>query len=124
MNTRFNELASCLVIAAGGKSDKESILAEAVEYVKKQAKTIEELRVQNRELQSEASDLRAEKTELRQDKNYLREERDKYKKEVDRLQVELKRKRQKTDKTEDGGTVGMVIKSERKLGGRETEIQA
>eukprot|EP00177_Eucheuma_denticulatum_P007374 GFKZ01013416.1.p1 GENE.GFKZ01013416.1~~GFKZ01013416.1.p1 ORF type:complete len:564 (+),score=79.33 GFKZ01013416.1:242-1693(+) len=124
MNTRFNELASCLVIAAGGKSDKESILAEAVEYVKKQAKTIEDLRAQNRELQSEASDLRAEKTELRQDKNYLREERDKYKKEVERLESELNRKRQRTDRKDEGEAVGVVIKRERKLGGRETEIQA
>lgn len=89
MNTRFNELAACLVISAGGKSDKESILAEAVEFVKKQTTKIDELSRQNRELQSEARDLRAEKSELRQDKNYLREERDRYKTKLDALKSQL-----------------------------------
>lgn len=98
MNTRFNELAACLVISAGGKSDKESILAEAVDHVKKQAGVIAELQKQNRELLSEARDLRLEKTELRHDKNYIREERDRLKGEVERLVEELGgRKRQRVD---------------------------
>lgn len=103
MNTRFSELAGCLTISAGGKSDKESILAEAVEHVKKQATMIQDLEKQNRELMSAAQDLRAEKIEIRQDKNYIREERDRLKAELELLRSEQQsnpprgRKRQKSE---------------------------
>lgn len=108
MNTRFVELASCLTISAGGKSDKEGILAEAVDHVKKQANTILELEKQNRELQSEARDLRTEKIELRQDKNYIREERDRLKAELDALKAQLKREESKASEEEEerGGWKG------------------
>lgn len=121
MNTRFNELAACLVISAGGKSDKESILAEAVEHVKKQTAKIEELSRQNLELQSEARDLRAEKSELRQDKNYLREERDRYKEELDALKSQFGIKRQKTGVKEEDGTIVFVKREE--ANGIKTEVQ-
>ena len=98
MNTRFSELAKCLVISAGGKSDKESILAEAVEHCKKQAATIRDLERQNQELMSAARELQAEKSDLRRDKNDLREEGDRLKEELEALKAELNgRKRQKVD---------------------------
>lgn len=98
MNTRFGQLAACLDISAGGKTDKESILAEAVEHVKKQAAKILTLEKQNRDLLAESKSLREEKNELRQDKNYIREERDKYKVELDSLRADRHaRKRLKLD---------------------------
>lgn len=121
MNTRFNELAACLVISAGGKSDKESILAEAVEHVKKQKAKIEELSKQNGELLSEARDLRAEKSELRQDKNYLREERDQCKEELEALKSQLGIKRQKTGVKEEDATSTFVKREE--VNGRKAEVQ-
>lgn len=89
MNTRFQELARCLTISAGGKSDKESILAEAVEHIQRQAASIRELTTQNATLRSETKELRTEKNELRSDKNYMRTEVDNLRSESVRLQNAL-----------------------------------
>lgn len=125
MNTRFNELAQCLVISAGGKSDKESVLAEAVEHCKKQASTIRNLERQNRELISEANVLRSEKTELRRDKNDLREERDRLKAELDSMRGDHKvKKKQKLEpemKREDTPNRSAAKRSAEGGGGRKTE---
>lgn len=127
MNTRFSELAACLVISAGGKSDKESILAEAVDHVKKQAAMIAELEKQNKDLMTEAKSLREEKIELRQDKNYIREERDRYKTELEALNSEHKRrKRPKPDngvKEDDQLATSAKLKEER-VNGVKAEVKA
>lgn len=124
MNTRFNELAACLIISAGGKKDKESILADAVDHVKKQAAIIEDLEKQNKELLAEAKSLREEKTELRQDKNYMREERDRYKSELEALKADTKkRKRAKVENGLKSDDQLMKIKDER-INGIQTEVKA
>mmetsp|Transcript_8646 Transcript_8646/g.25986 ORF Transcript_8646/g.25986 Transcript_8646/m.25986 type:complete len:339 (+) Transcript_8646:81-1097(+) len=74
MNTRFSELALMLPRINNGKSDKESILAEAVENTRRQNNYVLELNMQNQALKTEIEELRTEKNELRADKVYLRAE--------------------------------------------------
>lgn len=125
MNTRFTELAACLTTSAGGKSDKESILLEAVQHVRKQDATILKLEKQNRELRSEVNDLRGEKNELRHEKNYTRGERDRLKAELDSLKSEMKgRKSQKAEsesKREDM-MIGSTKRNDNSANARKSEL--
>mmetsp|Transcript_5621 Transcript_5621/g.16732 ORF Transcript_5621/g.16732 Transcript_5621/m.16732 type:complete len:282 (+) Transcript_5621:67-912(+) len=74
MNSRFSELALILPRTTNGKTDKETILAEAVENARRQNNSILELNMQNQALKSEIEELRAEKSEIRADKQYVRNE--------------------------------------------------
>lgn len=122
MNTRFGELAACLEISAGGKTDKESILVEAVEQVKRQAARILTLDKQNKDLMAEAKNLREEKNELRQDKNYIRTERDNYKTELENLRAETQsRKRVKLEQPQSEHGARPKVKEER-INGIKAEV--
>lgn len=124
MNTRFSELAACLVISAGGKTDKESILAEAVDHVKKQAAVIEDLEKQNKDLLAEAKSLREEKNELRQDKNYIRKERDTYKADVEALKSDNKRRKRSRSENGVKDDDSLVKIKDERINGIKAEVKA
>jgi len=74
INVRFNELAVLVMRNGNGKSDKESVLADAIEHVRQQSSIILELTNKNQALSEELETQRAEKIELRADKRYLHDE--------------------------------------------------
>lgn len=87
MHTRFGELEMVLAsmntdVLEGGaegnlrnkRCDKEKILLEACECIRKQVKLVDDMEVQVQTTRKEMETLRAEKLELRSDKTYLRNE--------------------------------------------------
>ena len=86
MKNKFGELQAIVIPAASGRTDKESILGEAVDYVRRQNKTIKDLKEQNESYKAEVADLRQEKAELRADKKQLRDEVDNLRKRLTQMQ--------------------------------------
>eukprot|EP00189_Rhodosorus_marinus_P011402 CAMPEP_0184751856 /NCGR_PEP_ID=MMETSP0315-20130426/43272_1 /TAXON_ID=101924 /ORGANISM="Rhodosorus marinus, Strain UTEX LB 2760" /LENGTH=275 /DNA_ID=CAMNT_0027231155 /DNA_START=99 /DNA_END=926 /DNA_ORIENTATION=+ len=88
LNLKFNELALMLPRSANGKLDKEGILIEAMDNLKRLNKVIMELNMQNQNLKSEIDEVRQEKAELRTDKTYVRAELDSAREEIKTLKAD------------------------------------
>ncbi|KAJ8903448.1 hypothetical protein NDN08_004556 [Rhodosorus marinus] len=88
LNLKFNELALMLPRSANGRLDKEGILIEVMDNLKRLNKVIMELNMQNQNLKSEIDELRQEKAELRTDKTYVRAELDAAREEINTLKAD------------------------------------
>jgi len=88
LNLKFNELALMLPRSGNGKLDKEGILIEVMDNLKRLNRMIMELNMQNQDLKSEIDELRQEKAELRTDKTYVRAELDAAREEIKTLKAD------------------------------------
>ncbi|PKA65179.1 Transcription factor bHLH115 [Apostasia shenzhenica] len=87
LNDRFSELSCVLDPGRPPKSDKASILSDAVRVLGQLKSEAEQLKEANEKLQETIKELKAEKTELRDEKQRLKAEKERLEQQVKAMSV-------------------------------------